>query len=241
MTNRNMILIEGLSDVTALNAQDRTIATATAHRRVFSLLHELAHGAIDGADAHRMDMWLFLQSSHMLQGALRLIDMDWRRELADICLPSGERLYIKCTAEDGKLPSAETASVPLLPEWYHDALADMGAGMRAAAPGGDSVADRAIYPVYRLAGACRWLDDRSWLQRLSARCAVVVRVLDHVIGALHVMRMHIRASLNGRPIACPFVLLLLAVCRRYGRRSEPGDHVSLLTSRNLSVGSCPSC
>jgi len=72
--------------------------------------------------------------------------------------------------------------------------------------------------------------------------SVFLRLLDGVLAALRLMLVRVLAALSLHADALTFVLVMLAACLRYGRRSEPDDHAFLPMRRNLTfAGSCPTC
>jgi hypothetical protein len=70
--------------------------------------------------------------------------------------------------------------------------------------------------------------------------AALLRLLDGILSALCLMLVLVLAALSRQPNALAFVLVILAVCLRYGRRSEPDGHAFLPMRRyQTSLGSCP--
>jgi hypothetical protein len=61
----------------------------------------------------------------------------------------------------------------------------------------------------------------------------MVRLFDRAIEAACFIRLIVRSGLRHRPNTLALALIILATCRRYGRRSEPDDHASLLNRRHL--------
>ena len=81
-----------------------------------------------------------------------------------------------------------------------------------------------------LAGAGALLVD-SW--------AAMVRTIDSMLAAVLLMRLLVRVGIRRLAGVSNFVLIIIAACRHYGRRSEPADHTSLLIRRDLvSMGNC---
>jgi hypothetical protein len=67
-----------------------------------------------------------------------------------------------------------------------------------------------------------------------------LRFLDGILAALRLMLVLVLAALSRHPDALTFVLVILAACLRYGRRSEPANHTFLPPRRyQTSLGSCP--
>ena len=52
-------------------------------------------------------------------------------------------------------------------------------------------------------------------------------MVDNMLAAMDVTLARLVAALARDPNLLALVLVILAVCRRYGRRSEPDDHVVL--------------
>jgi hypothetical protein len=70
--------------------------------------------------------------------------------------------------------------------------------------------------------------------------ATILRLLDGILAALCLVLVLVLAALSQQSNALNFVLVMLAACRRYGRRSEPDGHTFLPMRRyQTSLGSCP--
>jgi hypothetical protein len=83
--------------------------------------------------------------------------------------------------------------------------------------------------VHIPAGAGSLLVD-SW--------AGMLRAIDTVLTTMLLMRLLVRVGVRRRAGVDSFLLILIATCRRYGRRSEPDDHASLFIRRQpMSMGS----
>jgi hypothetical protein len=68
----------------------------------------------------------------------------------------------------------------------------------------------------------------------------LLRVIDGILAALRLLLVLVLTALSQHLDALTFVLVMLAVCLRYGRRTEPGDHAYLPMRRNLtSMGGRP--
>lgn len=233
MTNSRIFLVEGPSDAAVLDALDRSIVAASARRDLYSQLHELAHGAIAHADSE----WICIEM------------LIW----ADLCLTNGRRsaqsgwqtssvLQLKWSG-DIALPPVDALPIPRLRDWSGDAFTRItehislwrttcgedatGSTISPKRSGSDP---RSAHP--RPARISYRLTIGTW-SLLADGFAEVVRLFDRMIGALLLVRMVVRAGLSHRPNARAFVLLILATCRRYGRRSEPDDDASLLIRRHL--------
>jgi hypothetical protein len=235
MTNRSILLVEGPSDAAVLHGLDRSIVMATARRGAYSLLHECAHQAIADADleSSKTDMLVFFERCQALMDPVRCVQTN---------LPTFSVVQVKWSGNVAP-PPADAPLTPRMPDWYCDAFtrmtaprelcagAENAAGPTASAAGPGSARSELPRLCYRL--------TTGNLSLLADSFAAVVRLLDRVIGALLLMRMLVRTGLSHRAYARAFVLLILAACRRYGRRSEPDDHASLLIRRHLVLmGSC---
>ena len=79
---------------------------------------------------------------------------------------------------------------------------------------------------------------RASLLRLVDTVLAMLRFYLRLLRVLGHERFIVLARRGRPPGTVPFVLVLLAACRRYGHRSEPDDHAPLLIRRQLvSVGS----
>ena len=236
MTNRSILLVEGPSDATVLHSLDRSIIMATARRDAYSLLHECAHKAIADTDVEssKTDMLLFFERCQALMDPVRYVQTD---------LPTFSVVQVKWSGNVAPPPPADAQLTPRMPDWYCDAFtrmtsprelcggAENAAGPTASAPDPGSARSEPPRISYRLTTG-------NW-SLLADSFVEVVRLFDRVIGTLLLMRMLVRTGLSHRANARAFVLLILAACRRSGRRSEPDDHPSLLIRRHLvSMGSC---
>lgn len=91
--------------------------------------------------------------------------------------------------------------------------------------------------------ALGWVDSFLAFQRdvpSAGSRAGLLRVIDGILAALRLLLVLVLTALTRQLNARTFALVMLAVCLRYGRRTEPDDHTFLPMRRNLtSVGSCP--
>ena len=70
--------------------------------------------------------------------------------------------------------------------------------------------------------------------------AASLRLIDGILAALRLLFGLVLTALSQHLNVLTFVLVMLAVCLRYGRRAEPDDCAFLPMRRNLmSMGSCP--
>jgi hypothetical protein len=236
MTNRSILLVEGSSDAAVLHALDRSIVMASARRETYSLLHELAHQALAYTDLefNKTDMSVFFERYQALIEGMSHVQTDLRPV----------SIQVKWSGYVSP-PPADASLTPRMPDWYSNTFTRMtaprgfcahgtenSAAPTLSAPDPESARSEPPRISYRL--------TTGTLSFLANSSAAVVRLSDRVIGALLLMRMLVRTGLSHRPNARAFVLLILATCRRYGRRSEPDDHASLLIRRHLvSMGSRP--
>jgi hypothetical protein len=73
---------------------------------------------------------------------------------------------------------------------------------------------------------------------LAETWAAFVGLIDTLLSIFRRMKALLRVAVPLHPDVLAFVLVMLAVCRRYGHRSDPDDHASLLIQRYLvSIGS----
>lgn len=91
-----------------------------------------------------------------------------------------------------------------------------------------------------LGGRPSHADARDALLRFLDLLHDMMRLFDRAIEVLSLICLIVRSGLRHRPNALAFVMVVLAACHRYGHRSEPDDHASLLYRRHLVIrGSCP--
>lgn len=231
------LVIEGTSELAYLSALDRRIAGLSERRRAFvTAAHELAHHVLDvDAGANRAGMTAFLGSLDLLRAHERVASVDWSAVTsADAAFPATVLIL-----NDGD------GTAPRLPSWTTSEFAGTppGAWLRITRTA-------LLARLEQLAGpriAFRLADDiRSFI---SDRRATVQRALDALLAVARQCAAEIRslqpadspapARLGRLPGNPGFVLVILAVCRHYGHRSEPGDHAFLLIRRHLvSMGSC---
>jgi hypothetical protein len=226
-------VIQGVTAQVSLRALDRSINELNAARRRFSLIHDLGHHILAEPGANESGM------SAVFDGLLILTKAE-HDHLADLpsALSGG---VLQPGATLSTLP-VERQPAPGLPTWNTRLFAGIAAGAsfgvdpRAAGQQPANTNAVAFPPaVARVAfrvptGVGPLLVD-SW--------AAMVRAIDRVLTAELLMRLVVCAGIRCRARANSFVLVVIAACRRYGRRSEPDDYASLLSGRNLvSMGSC---
>jgi len=142
-----------------------------------------------------------------------------------------------CVNDWFKLPPAEVTPVgTTLPSLFDGASSNLGA--YCVMPPAEAV-DQALSllrvdePPVTLRRPLLWV-----LVRAEHRQAFV-RFLDGILAALRYMLGRVLAAISRQPAALAFVLVVLATCLRYGRRSDTDDHAFLPTRRyQTSLGSC---
>lgn len=238
--NNRILVVDSTSERAYLGALDRRIGDLSARSRVlFSVAHELAHHVlVDGLDeANNTGMASALNAINLVRGLVRPMDLGW------LTFPTGDAASPFTVAT----PKYMGDSVPRLPFWVTRDVAGM-----LAAPGPDA-SGAAVDPTttksrltVRISGATgsRLTNVRDALLQLIKAFLAMAHLCLLEIGMLRRERSHILArilaSVIGLPCIRAFALIIIAVYRHYGHRSEPDDHASLLTRRHLvSMGSCP--
>ena len=138
---------------------------------------------------------------------------------------------------------AKLRSAHRLPAWNTHAFAGLPTDTWAA-PGHASPSVNPAFPIGGLAASLPAPAQVVIHLHVGTRTllvdgwAAMVRVIDSVLMLLRLMRLLVHSGLRCRANIGSFVLVILAACRRYGRRSEPDDHASLFTRQKLvSMGS----
>ncbi len=229
-TTNKVIMVEGVSDLAYLGALDHRIGDLSAQRTGFlSAAHELAHHVLDWDGANSTGMSSVLDALDLLRGFGRPAPTDWPTSLA----AEGEPPVTILLSESRD----ETAHG--LPLWTTSDFAGMLPG--AWLGSSESVTGGRPQVTFRLSN-----DTRSFLRNIRT---VLLRFIDTLLAMarlclVQILLLAYERSLvlarRGRSLGTlAFVLAILAVCRRYGRRSEPDDHASLIIRRRLvSMGSC---
>ena len=227
------VVIQGVTAQVSLCALDRSINELDAARRRFSLLHDLGHHILAEPGANESGMSAVFDN-------LLILTRPENDHLADLSVALSDGVL----QPGATLPalSAERQPAPGLPTWNTRLFAGIAAGASfgvdpRVARQQPANTDAVAFPpaVARVAfrvppGVGSLLVD-SW--------AAMVRAIDSVLTAELLMRLVVCAGIRCRARANSFVLVVIAACRRYGRRSEPDDYASLLSGQNLvSMGSC---
>jgi hypothetical protein len=202
-----------------------------AERAKFSLAHELAHHVLGEIEDNRTTATGAGKSFPLLQQAAALLGMD---ELASYLGPTV--LYLGPTAQsagDFDFPSVWPLPGTGLPAWRIGVLSKFGLSGCPTADSGASASAESV-PRVRPSGAARLplLDPRTaYLKYLAALFAdIAATAIRRIDGAQSVISAELArraAVLTRNPGLRAFVLIILATCRRYGRRSEPDDHAVL--------------
>jgi hypothetical protein len=198
-------------------------------RSSYSRAHEVAHEALATDPATGAHLRVLLDTLIKSEESVRSFPLDWMKGYSTasvlpsrlLHLPgihdSGPRLPTWCTSDSAGMPAGT---------WLHKGTQTepMATPARTAPP--------RVRVLYCLPVSADSAIIDSW--------ASIVRLLDRVLAALHLMRMRVRVGIRHHPNALTFVLVMLAACRHYAKRSEPDDHASLVIRRHLvSMGSCP--
>jgi hypothetical protein len=134
-------------------------------------------------------------------------------------------------------PPVTRSSEPRLPTWCTSDFAGMPAGTW---PHEDTQTEPTATPARTAPPRVLYCLPISAGSTIIDSWASIVRVLDRVLAAMHLMRLRVRTGVERTLDIRTFVLVMLAACRHYGQRSEPDDHASLVIRRHLvSMGSCP--
>lgn len=219
---RMVIVDVGASSTDSLHG---TLGRLAAERSRYTVAHELAHHVLADIDGCPTGMADTGKTSTLL-ALLRLvdeIDPALLSVFADVALAPDASLDI---------PSAWPSRVAGLPSWRSGVLPKSGF---KDSPIEDSVAPTVAEPVLSVTPASvatlPWAEVRrfiEYLARLVAKAVAdiavaAIRQIDKVRAAVCAELARRVALLARNPGVCAFMLIILAVCRRYGRRAEPDD------------------
>jgi hypothetical protein len=235
MTITRMLLVEGASEASYLDALDFRINEVSARRRVYSeAAHELSHRLLTVNAANNSGMVA------MLDVAAFLVFKQYRRAYGLDRFPSDDVLKLI-------MPLAGQSSGPRLPTWCTSDFVGMPPGtwlprtsaIEALAAHAHIAEPRISFRLSDRTGSLLAAGQRVLMHMLEGLLAMV-RLFDLQLRLLRHERSLIVAR-RGRGIcAAAFVLRIIAVCRHYGHRSEPDDHAPLIIRRHLVPrGSCP--
>ena len=76
---------------------------------------------------------------------------------------------------------------------------------------------------------------------LAEIAAMAIRQIDHAQALISREIVCRLITAHRPPDVPPFVLIILAACRRYGHRSEPDDHAVLLLRRYPTTSGAAAC
>lgn len=244
------LIVEGPSEVAFFAGLDRRITELSSRRNLYSRAHELAHHALEMIATGANDTGMAVFETP--------IKPQWTRDEDKPSLwPPFTPLKLTVVTADYFSQCMLPTSRPLrLPTWCTNTFVGLPAptwtssgnaldrGLPPAPAGQDVglVRSKPPWVTVRIAAGSGQLvtDLTDSLLRLLAFLRSMVRLFDRAIEAACVIRLIVRSGLRQRPNGLAFALIILGTCRRYGRRSEPDDHASLLNRRHLvSTGSCP--
>ena len=234
MTTKNVIFVEGASDLPYLDTLSRRIAALSVERIVFvTAAHEIAHHLVTLNGANNTGMTYIFDVLDLLRRFGR---------------PVSERGPISFGGDDTSptlvIPKYYDASALRLASSVTRDFAALSRGWRLDRSETEPTAPTYTRPqiTLRLSADIGSVipSVRTMLLRLLDTLLALARRCTVAIEMLRFERSLVLARLGCLPGVPAFVLVILAVCRRYGHRSEPDDHASLLIRRQLvSMGSCP--
>jgi hypothetical protein len=237
MRGDRILLVEGASERAYLSALDRRIGELSARRRAFfSCAHELAHHMVvfDGLDeASNAGMASALNAINLVRGLINPTDAGW------ITVPTGDVASPFVVAT----PKYRGDAVPRLPSWATRGAAGMLSESWPDSSGteADNRTNTRPQITFRLSDAIgpRLADVRAAILRLIDALIAMARLCEMEIRIVRRERSHVHARILARvigrlPDIRAFVLVIIAVSRRYGRRGESDDH-ALPTHRWTSV------
>jgi hypothetical protein len=197
------------------------IRELSAQRKTFMQIHELAHHALIQVGNNETGMTALSDACALLLQVTRPPELPSGFPGTSTTLPIDPR----------SLPSG----VPkfYLPSWLTEGLS-RAFPQTPASP---------ISPAQRVKLKTASPDQtllRFIAQLIADLAAALVRMVDNMLVAVHVTLARLVAAHAQDPNLVALVLVILAVCRRYGRRSEPDDPAVLPmrrypTSRGVSA------
>ena len=235
------MLVEAKSDAAYFRALDRCLTTRAQLSEAYEQLHQELETVTTGADDTRWDFYqeLFNRLPCRDRGYLWFVKArpDYRvvvddARSAERTLPARQPdgLPVWCTNTFVGLPA---------PTWVGSGDASTG-GLLPISAGQDVGLLRSQPYGIALQISNRGGRLRAALLRFLDFLRSMVRLFDRAIEAACLIHLIVRSGLRHRPNTLAFALIMLATCRRYGRRSESDDHASLRNRRHLVIrGSCP--
>jgi hypothetical protein len=229
------LIVEGASEVGYFTALDRQINELTVRRNRYSLAHELTHRALVDFEvgANNTGMAVFWDVLDLLEDNAGQDAPAWLAR-PSIAGPGSASTFFDHAAN----------SVRGLPRWCTQTFVGLArptwsgsnnnpdTGFATTLASRDSrLTHRESQLTLRFSNYRQPpVDTRIALIRLRDALRYMVREVKRLIRRTCRARPVVRNALTSCPNVVAFVLVILATCRRYGRRSEPSDHVSL---RNL--------
>jgi len=219
MSTRHFLLVETSPYEDHSSGYQRSIDKLSALRTNFNRLCELGHLTLQGNECNHTGMAAAHESLEWLADTERLVSGDWFTVPAADAVPSVAPVKFPCV----ELPSSRSPwQIRTASRWFWQEQSDVY--------GSFELRDVRLSVSERIRVAYSLLVD-SWIASFS-----LIDSLLRVFSCMEALRTAVFRRLSVRT----FVLLLLAVCRRYGHRAEPDDHTFLYVRRYLtSMGSCP--
>ena len=240
------LIVEGTSEVAYFIAVDRKITELSVRRDAYSRAHELAHQALVDFETgvNNTGMAVFDDVLRLLAHDAGETSPEWLEHLSMAGAVS-TATFLRPTVHSAlRLPTWRTRTFAGLaqPTWSSSDAPETGVASTPLVLRDSQLTDRESPAVtLRLSAHYQQLlvDIRVALIRLMGVLRRMVRVCKRLIRTTCRMRLVVRNALAHRPNVLALVLVILATCRRYGRRSEPDDHASLRNRRHLVImGSC---
>lgn len=239
---RPIIVLEGVSERAYLRALDRRIGLLSGQSRILvSAAHDLTHRALT------LDVHDSAYNDSGMSSVFQALDLlAW-------CTHSAANDWMTTTAWNHKGPFLGTTRAHT--DKTHSSLLSRTWGDANGMPSQTWLTAGEKGVVTPAEANLRITYSGDSAQVLAAVRAVLLRLVSALLATayrwrteirlLRRKRSHVRARLGHcEPVRMldirAFVLAIVAVWRRYGHRSEPDDHASLINHRHLVfVGSCP--
>lgn len=207
-TAANFVAIGDLRhDITELSTQ----------RKRFELAHELAHQVLAQEETNQTGMSALFQAIGLLQQVAPPSAVDRPTSFpGTVTAPAVDLTELTHALADFNMPASRTGTPSTA-----SMLAPVDSAHTAAA---------LVSPAPRITLKAASPDATflRFIARLIADLSIaMVRLTDSMLSAIRVRLARLLAALGRRLDRLAFGLVILAACRRYGRRSEPDDHVVL--------------
>ena len=232
-----LLVVEGASSRSCLKALSRRIAELRYRQRVYaSAAHELAHQVVALNEANDAGMAAVLDTLALIAPFGRLTPVVWRTRLSE---------------------EAASLGLIVISEYHGHSALGRPSWLRFSQMLSELPLDNGkttVDPTSTKPEITFQLSSTTWHVRIDLQAAIKQMIDDLIaIARSYVLEMwkarreqsqiHSRA-LSRVTVRAPnvrsFVLVIIAACRHYGRRSEPDHFASLLIRRHLvPVGSCP--